>query len=180
MISEQAKAGVDYIFIKAARANLALSADDTCEITPEPELPVNEFPEKTIIILTISSFLFRLLTIFHIDEDDAATREYFTKGSTDRSLLEVVSEIGNLCCGAMNRDLLHHFSHLGMSTPYTLTSQSMAFLDELKPGHVAGYAVTINGSVNMHVSLCLCEYAPIDFTVDMAAAEEETGELEFF
>lgn len=179
MISEQAKQGVEYIFLKATQANLVLSPDDSCEITPMTDIGVADFPEETIVVLTISSFLFRLLTIFHINED-AETREYFTKGASDKSLVEVLSEIGNLCCGAMNRELLHSFPHLGMSTPYVLSRQCMEFLNELKPGYVAGYAININNTVQMHASLCLCEYAPIDFSVDMSSAEEETGELELF
>ncbi len=179
MISEQAKEGTDFIFNKAVKANLLLGADDTIEVVRELEKPPAEFPEQTIIVLTISSFLFRLLTFFHIN-DDAPTREYFCRGSTDKALTEVIAEIGNLCCGAMNRELLHHFTHLGMSTPYVLTNKSLVFLDELKPGFVGGYAITINNQIQLHATICLCEYAPIDFAVDMATAEEETGALELF
>ena len=179
MISEQAKQGVDFIFTKAAAANLAMGPDDCCEITPLPDVSVVDFPEETIVVLTISSFLFRLLTIFHVN-DDVVTREYFTKGAADKQLFEVLSEIGNLCCGAMNRELLHSFPHLGMSTRYVLNRQCLAFLDELKPGYVSGYAISINNTVQMHASLCLCEYAPIDFSVDMSSTEEETGALELF
>lgn len=179
MISQQAKQGVEYIFLKAAKASLVLDPGDTCDVAPISDAKVAEFPEKKIIVLTISSFLFRLLTIIHINED-AATTAYFKREASDKSLTEVVSELGNLCCGAMNRELLHHFGHLGMSTPYVLGRESMAFLKELKPGHVAAYALTINDSVQMHVTLCLCENAPIDFVVDTSAAEEETGALELF
>ena len=139
MISEQAKEGVEFIFMKAAKSNLALGEDAVVEIQPVTDMTVTEFPEQTVIVLTISSFLFRLLTIFHID-DTQELKDYFTRGSNERSLVEALSEIGNLCCGAMNRDLLNYFPHLGMSTPYALDSKCMSFIDELKPGFVGGYA----------------------------------------
>lgn len=179
MISEQAKEGVEFIFMKAAKSNLALGGDDVIEILPVTDMAVTEFPEQTVIVLTISSFLFRLLTIFHID-DTQELRDYFTRGSNERSLVEALSEIGNLCCGAMNRDLLNYFPHLGMSTPYALDSKCMSFIDELKPGFVGGYAITINNAIQLHASICFCEYQPIDFAVEMSAAEEDTGMLELF
>jgi hypothetical protein len=67
-----------------------------------------------------------------------------------------------------------------MSTPYTLSSRCIAFLGELKPGYLSRYAITINGSVKLHATLCVCEYALLDFAVDMTAAQEETGGLELF
>lgn len=180
MISEQAKQGVEFIFIKAAKANLALGADDVVDILPITGVNVTEFPEPTIIVLTISSFLFRLLAIFHIDEANPELKEYFTKGSTDQSLVDVLSEIGNLCCGAVNRDLHNYVPYLGMSTPYALDSKCMSFVNELKPGFVGGYEITINNTIQMHASICFCEYQPIDFAVEMSAAEEDTGMLELF
>lgn len=179
MISQQAKQGVEFIFMKAAKASLVVDPADSCVVTPVTGSKVNEFPEKTIIVLTISSFLFRLITIFHIDES-RVNADYFTKHAAGKTLIEVLSEIGNLCCGAMNRELLQHFPHLGISTPYVLDSKCMAFLTELKPGHVSCYEITINSTIQMHVSLCLCEYAPIDFAVNMSTTKEETGELELF
>ena len=89
MISEQAKEGVEFIFMKAAKSNLALGEDAVVEIQPVTDMAVTEFPEQTVIVLTISSFLFRLLTIFHID-DTAELKDYFTRGSSDRSLVEEI------------------------------------------------------------------------------------------
>ncbi len=177
MISEQARRGIDHIFIKAARTRLALGCGDTCDI--EPLGGVGEMPEKNIVVLTLSSILFRLLLIFHIDENPA-TRSYFVKDASDKSLAEAFSELGNLCCGAMNRDLLSHFPDMGTSTPYLLSGRCASFLGELKPGYLSHFAITINGAVELHASICLCAYAPIDFVVDMRAVEEETGVLEMF
>lgn len=179
MISQQAKNGFGHIFVKAAKSHLILNAEDACDIIALPEMSLSKLKEKKLLVLTISSFLFRLVTIFHFNENQAA-RDYFKKGVSGETVTDVLSEIGNLCCGAINRDLLHHVSHLGMSTPYVLDSQCLPFLNELKPGFVTGYEININRSLQMHATLCVCAYAPIDFSVDMSAVEETTGELELF
>ncbi len=179
MISQRAKQGIDYIFAKSVKANLALASGDVCDIQMLSGNKSGEFSEKNIVVLTITSFLFRVLTIFHVDED-AATRNYFLKEGSDKTFLEVFSEIGNLCVGSMNRDLLRHFPHLGMSTPYTLDSRCIQFINELNPAHLSRHAITINDAVRLQATLCMCVYAPIDFVVDRSAVEEETGGLELF
>lgn len=194
MISEKAKQAVDQIFTKAARANLVARPDDAIEIERLADARIVETPEKNIYVLTISSYLFRLLTVFHVDPD-GATADYFTKSESGsefgsesgsnagRDFDEVFGEIGNLCCGAMNRDLGGVFVHLGMSTPHRLARRSVTYLNELKPAFVSRYRIGINGTVSLHATLCMCAYAPIDFHVDTAAAtavECEAGMIELF
>ncbi|MFZ4535029.1 hypothetical protein [Propionivibrio sp.] len=179
VISEPAKQGLNFIFSKAARANLRVHAADTIEIEALPGLQIVETPEKKIVVLTVASYLFRLLTIFHVN-DDKVTESYFTKSDHGRSFDEAFGEIGNVCCGVMNRELGNYFPHTGMSTPFVLESKCLPFLNELKPGYVSQHRISINNSVSMHATLCLCAYAPINFRVDTAIAAEETGELELF
>lgn len=179
MISDQARRSIEQIFIKAAKARLVLDSGDFCDVAPLGGDKAGEMPEKNIVVLTISSILFRLLLIFHVDESPT-TRAYFVRDAGDKSFAEVFSEIGNLCCGAMNRELLSHFPDLGMSTPTLLSSRCVSFLGELQPGYLARFAITINGAVELHASICLSGYAPLDFAVDLCVAEEETGVLEMF
>jgi len=179
VISQQAKQGIDYIFSQSVRKTLALNPDDVCNIEMLPGNAGHISMEKGIVVLTISSFLFKVLAIFHIGED-AETRNYFLGKSVNKSLIEVFSEVGNLCTGAMNHELLRYFPHLGMSTPYTLSGRCLTFLNELNPGHLSRHAITINGSARLQATLCMCGYAPIDFAVDKTAAERNTGELELF
>jgi hypothetical protein len=179
VISEQSKQSIDYIFGKSAKKSLILNPDDSCVIEQMTDCKDSEFLEREMVVLTISSLVFRVLTIFHIGED-RATRNYFLSKTTDKSLLEFFSEIGNLCSGAMNQELLRYFPHLGMSTPYTLSGRCLPFLNELKPGYLSRHAITINDSVRLQATLCLCGYAPIDFAVDRNDAIDTSGELEFF
>ena len=179
MISEQAKQGVNHIFTKAVKANLVVEHSDCVEVAQLPDAGFSDLPGKNMVVLTISSYLFRLLIIFHVDAD-RSTEAHFTKFQPERSFHEVFGEFGNLCVGAMNRDMGNHFLHLGMSTPYVLESRSLPFLNELKPGYIARHQIGINNDVSLHATLCLCAYAPIDFRVDMSAVEEETGTIELF
>jgi hypothetical protein len=177
-VSENARHAVDHLFTKAAKANLVMDSADVIEIDRLPGTGVVETPEANIFVLTISSYLFRLLTVFHVDPDGGAA--YFNKGDAGRAFHEVFGEIGNLCCGVMNRELSKYFLHTGMSTPNMLGRGCVTHLNELKPDYVARHRIKINGSVVMHATLCLCAYAPIDFQVDPAAEIEETGALELF
>ncbi len=179
LISEQSKQGIDFIFGKSARKSLILNQDDICVIEYMADCKDSEFMEKDMVVLTISSLQFRILTIFHIGEDPN-TKNYFLSKNTDKSLLEFFSEVGNLCSGAMNQELLRYFPHLGMSTPYTLSGRCLPFLKELKPGYQSRHAITINDSVRLQATLCMYGYAPIDFAVDESDVADTSGELEFF
>jgi hypothetical protein len=179
VISQQSSQGINYIFEKSVRKSLLLNSGDSCDIEQLHDGKGGDFKEMDIFVLTISSLLFRILTIFHIS-DDPETQKYFLKKTTEKSFTEVFSEIGNLCSGAMNQELLKYFPHLGMSTPYVLSGRSLPFLRELNPGYLSRHAITINDSVHLHATVCMCAYAPIDFTVDQTDVADTSGELEFF
>jgi hypothetical protein len=179
MISEHAKQGLNFVFTRAAKANLILDGSDSIEIEQLRGTTVVETPEDQILVLTVASYVFRLLVIFHINNDPLTTR-YFTRNNVSSSLNEVIGEIGNLCCGAINRDLGNHFLHMGMSTPYLLESKCIPFLSELKPTYISQHRISINQSVQLHATLCLCAYAPMDFKIDTTVAAEDTGALELF
>jgi hypothetical protein len=184
MISEQAKKGFDHIFKKAVIANITVSPDDFCEIEliNNPE----EISEDEFSVLTISSTFFRLITLFHFNSNDA-TKNYFVKSSgldveaeDNSAFLDVFQEFCNICCGAMNRELNKTYFFLGMSTPYVLLRQCSHFISALDPGHVKHYRITINHSLVLHATLCICDYSDVDFTVDTSEVEDNTGELELF
>jgi len=179
VISEHAKQGINLIFTRAAKTTLIRSPQDSIDVLTLPGNKLMERPEKQIVVLTIASYHFRLLTIFHFNADRVTTA-YFSRSEAQSSFEEDFGEYGNLCCGAMNRELHTHFLHLGMSTPDFLSSRCLPFLTELRPGFVSQHQITINNSVSMHATLCLCAYAPIDFRVKEDIAEEQTGALEMF
>ncbi|WP_153109113.1 hypothetical protein [Propionivibrio limicola] len=181
-VSEQARRAVDLVFTNAARSALCLGPGDTIEIARLPGEQFIEPPASKIVVLTIASYLFRLLTIFHV-EDDQAGEDYFLRGeaaTAGRAFLDVFAELGNMCCGAMNRELGRHFPHTGMSTPYVLDRHCLPFVRELKPAYLSQHRLQINDGVTLHATLCLCAYGDLDFRIDPVAPVEATGELELF
>lgn len=178
MISADAKQGVDSIFVRAAKAHLVMSPEDPVEISAVAGGAIVAHPEAQIVVLTVASYRFRLLTLFHLGSDRASV-DYFSRSTTERAYSEVFCELANLCCGAMNRDLGKYFTHTGMSTPYLLEGRCLPFIIELEPGYVAQHRIAIGDAV-VHASLCLCAYAPIDFRFRLDEVAEATGELELF
>lgn len=179
MISEHAKQGLDLIFTRAARTSLAADASDSVVIEPLRGAQPMAAPQEHILVLTIASYVFRLLILFHLDKDER-TQSYFTRGNPEQRLDDVIGEIGNLCCGAINRDLGQHFLHTGMSTPALLKKPCLAHLTELNPTYLSRHEIVINHSVRLQATLCFCAYAPIDFRVDARVAQDVGGELELF
>ena len=179
MISEQAKDSIERIFRQAARLRLTVDAGDSCEITQGA--PHHGAADGELIVLTISSIVFRLLLVLHFNNDDA-TRAYYL-GAEQATLEERLLEVCNLCCGAMNHQLLGYFPDLGMSTPYVLSGHCVAYLGQLKPDFLSSYRVTVNGAVQLGATVCICADAPVDFVAnvaDIAEAAESVGELELF
>jgi hypothetical protein len=180
VISSQAKESFERIFHKAVQTRLPMDSGHTCNIAPLAQHDAGTVGADTkAVILTISSIAFRLLLILHANED-TATLEYFTKERAERPFQEVFQEICNLCCGAINQELLRYFPDLGMSTPYTLSARCVPYLTGLKPELLRSYAVTLDGSIELGATICVCAHAPIDFTADVAQAEDTSGELELF
>jgi hypothetical protein len=180
-MSIQTKQNIEHAFHRAARAGLLRAPGDVCNIEPLERGKLGEQPAGNLLVITISSFVFRLLTIFRIAENPV-NRAYYVRGSADRTLDEAFSEVANMCCGALNRELSGSFAHLAMSIPYALSGQCIAFLGELKPQYSPSYAITINDSVRLQVTLCMCCSAPVDVAASTAAVAvaENGGELELF
>lgn len=178
MISSSAISGIDAIFAKAVRNNLAMAPSDDILVERLPDGPFAP-TEEHLFILTIASFQFKLLTIFHVDSNPL-TEQYFRRSESTFAFDQVFPEVGNMCCGEMNRDLGIHFPHLGMSTPYQLNRQCVPHLDVLRPGHIARHRITINNELSLHATLCMRAYAPVDFAFVPVAEVQETGTIELF
>lgn len=184
MISERAKSGFSQILKDAIKASIVASDDDVCEI--EVVKDVNGIEEDELVVLTISSYLFRVMTFFYV-KPNKATRAHFARktnsptGDMEKGdFYDAFCEYGNICCGAVNRDLGNYFPHVGMSTPNKLDKQCVRYLDTLGYGYIQHFKITINQSVTFYSSLCVCGYADIDFALQAKEDDVSTGELEMF
>ncbi|QGZ63762.1 hypothetical protein [Paraburkholderia acidisoli] len=176
MIGDHAKDSFQRIFTAAARTRLVAQEGQSCEVVPRAS---DEPQGENLVILTISSMQFRLIVALHF-EDDERTRRYYV-GDASRALTECFMEYGNLCCGAMNQQLVEHFPDLGMSTPYALGSACLPYLRELQPDYVQSFSLTLDYDVKLGATLCVCTQTPLDFVVSATMETQDMGgELELF
>jgi len=119
MISAQARQSFERVLQRAVQARLVQHAGDACDFARvEPGADDSRNADSDpVVALTISSMGFRFMLFLRFGSD-TATANYFARGGMP--LHDALLELGNLCCGAINQDLVHHFPDLGMSTPYVL------------------------------------------------------------
>ena len=179
MISDQSKRNLETALHRAVRATLVRDPGDVCDIVPEQSDGIEARAEGKLLLLTLSAFAFRLMIGYRI-ADTPGNRAYYVTVTSARTLDDVFAELANMCTGALNRELSRSFPHLAMSTPYTTSGQCIQYLSDLKPDFVSSYKVTINGTVRLQATICMCCSAPIEF-VDAATLEvDPVGELELF
>ena len=184
MITERAKASFDRLLVSSLRSGMPVGG---ASVSVEPVAVLEKTKDKKIVILTVSSYLFRALAIIYF-KPDAATRAYFNRNADegapelgDEEFYDRVSECGNVCVGALNRDLGPFFPHVGMSTPNIIDKDCMQYVDLLGCGLVKHYKVVLAGELTLHATLCVADYGQVDFHVDPAVeVEVDTGELEMF
>jgi hypothetical protein len=178
-LSDHSRTNLERALHRAAKSYLLRDPADSCAIVESrAPLPAATASEK-IILVTLSSFKFRLLVIFHIDEGPTLA-SYFTAHEAKRSVEEAFYEIANMCCGALNRDITQDFRHLAMSVPYTLAATCMTYITDLRPEYVSSSIVTINDSIQVRLTLCMCCSAPVSFSSMGAASQADSGTLELF
>jgi hypothetical protein len=184
MISQQAREGFDHLLTRALQASLVASDDQPCDISIINNLDFRE--ASTMVVLTVSSYLFRLIVMIHFSPNQL-TREHVARINkidmeemSEQSFQDAIAECGNICCGILNRDLGAIFPHIGMSTPNIIDTRCAAYLDMLDCGHIQHFEVNIEQAPMFRVSMCVCEYADLDFVIDVNDAGAETGELELF
>ncbi|MBI5259322.1 MAG: hypothetical protein HY855_22665 [Burkholderiales bacterium] len=182
-VSQRAMAGFDHFVAQAAKSSLCLPGTE-CSVLPAAD----EAPrEREVVMLTVSSYVFRALLFVHF-ERDAVTRAHFAalaqtpvESMSDERYIDAVMECGNLCCGALNRDLAAFYPHIGMSTPCILDRNCLAHVDGMHPAFHRRYRAELGSGVALHLTLAVCAFADIDFPFEPRAVEEESaGELEMF
>jgi len=181
VISDASHENIEHAFHHAIRGNFLVDANDDCRIESDAGDPDPRDIEQKVLVITISSFVFRLLVIFGILED-SPTRDYYLPQASVQTLEDIFAETANMCSGALSRELSLNFPHLAMSTPSPLNSRCIGLLHELKPQRLASYRITIKESVTLRATLCLCCSAPFEVAAVPESLDltHEHGELEMF
>ena len=184
MITERAKASFDRLLVASLKSGMSAGGVNV-RVGAVPSL--ERIRENKIVILTVSSYLFRLMAILHF-KPDAATRAWFARdveegapALPDDEFYDRVAECGNVVCGAFNRDLGPFFPHVGMSTPNIIDKDCMQYVDLLGCSLTKHYKIVLDGELTMYATLCVADYGSVDFHVDPAVeVAVDTGELEMF
>ncbi|CAK0753739.1 conserved hypothetical protein [Gammaproteobacteria bacterium] len=190
MISANVLSSLEWLFEKSIRGNSIQGPEDTCVVTFQSGASSpTETARHRLVVLNISSYIFRIVTLFDLDTD-AATVSHLAKimrrGNeilVDKSLLDAFGEFANIICGEVNRELSMKFRHIGMSTPFFLEYSCLPYVSILKPLHVCSAEVNINDSVHFRVVICICvdNEANLDFDIDRTEQPTvSTGSLELF
>lgn len=180
MWSDQTARNLAEAFRRAAAATLVRSAGDVCDVKAASKGAESELQtESPLLLITISSFVFRLVAIFQISGNEA-TRQYYTAPGAAVTAEETFTEVVNLCCGALSRELSAQFKHLAMSIPYRLEASSLRYLGELKAGLTTTLDITINESARMRATLCMSASRPIELAAPAAEVSHAGGALEMF
>jgi hypothetical protein len=184
MITTSACEGFDYLLKQGIKNHLVNQESDSYEILAVDD--VASAYEPHLVVLTISSYLFRLMVFIHFTADEP-TRVHLAKLSkisandmNERVFMDAICERANMFCGAMSRDLVLSFPHVGMSTPNVVDRRCASHLHLLNPAYVRHFKVDVNDTASFRVTLCVNDYDKLDFRVDKMAAEVDGGELEMF
>ena len=184
MISSRAQKNFDEMLTLGIKSSLGGSASTVCEV--EPVTTLKDIKETHAVMITVASFLFRLSVLIYFSKDEA-TRRHFVGGagddsaaSDDHAFLDAIRECCNACCGSLNRELATVFPHVAMSTPNIIERECGTYLETLKGGHLQHFRATTDAGSQFYVTLCVRDYASVDFEWTMPQETESSGELEFF
>lgn len=140
------------------------------------------------IMLTVSGLDFRAAVFLHFQTGEHAKQTFQILSAstqnepTDLQVQGFYTELGNHVCGRIKSHFHHDFSHLGMSTPWILSSTT-DLVDLTTPqltGHGQAF-FSFDTRPIVGASLYVHSSKPLIFhNVHMQTQEHTTGELEFF
>lgn len=159
------------------------------EIKMKSLASLDEINEHEFIMLTVSSYTFRIFTLLHFTKNETTLDYVASALSVSRENLEearyydYLGEVGNTFCGAFKRELGKYYPHLGMSTPNRLVQGSLSYMDDMDFEYHDHYETTINDKTKFYASMYISAYSDLDFRIPLNSRFDEdvdTGALEMF
>lgn len=186
MITPRAKTGFDKLFPLSVKESLRSEAYPEWNIQP---IELKTIAATRFIMLTISSFDFRLIVLLHFSDNKPSMT--YVADSLKISVEELsasryhdyLSETGNILCGAIKRWLLQYFPHLGLSSPNQLVWESLKFVEKFPIDHAIHLKALAEGGPVFFSSLYIYSAGNLDFdpiSISEAKEEVEMGALELF
>ena len=186
MITARAKVGIDKLFPRCLEESLRSEAHPSWRMQSVDAKSINA---KSFIMLTISSYDFRLIVLLHFTSDNASMQHVAGSFKISSDALTVsqyedyLSEVGNIICGAIKRGLFQFFPHLGMSSPNQLSCESLKYVESYSIDHAIHIKAKAEDGTEFYSSLYVSSFGELDFDpVALSKVEEkvEMGALELF
>lgn len=187
MISQRAKTGFENLLQGCLEESLRTEEHPTWQMQPAAE--PNDTGVLRFILLTVSSYDFRLMVLLHFSCDAASTKyvaDRLKLGCAELPLTryyDFLAEIGNNFCGAFKRELGQYFPHLGMSTPNQLGRESLKHVKSWPIDHEVHIKAHAEEGAEFYGSLYVSSFGELDFDLVRQTKTEETvemGALELF
>lgn len=184
MISTRAQKHFDQMLSVGIKASLGGTGSNVSDI--EAVATLKDIKETNVVMITVASFLFRLSVLIYFSPDEATRRHFVGSAgddlttTDDQTFFDAIRECCNVCCGSLNRELARVFPHVAMSTPNIMERECGNHLETLKGGYLQHFRATTDTGLQFYVSLCVRDYADVDFEWAMAQETESSGEMEFF
>ena len=182
-LSQRARDSLDSMMIAGLRQGMGPQHSEM-QIRTVPAVEQESLTHMAV--LSIASYSFRIIAALHFAHD-ARTRAWIAGvvGQDERELgpqpfIDAICEIGNMCCGAMNRELGAFYDCLGLSTPQILDIRSLPHMAQIGTDHLQHFGIDMLPGLPLHATLCARAYTPLDFHWKPPEVEEVAGELELF
>jgi len=182
-ISPNAQSALQQMVVRAIQVSPLVQRDQTRSIEIQEQQTGME--TDSAVVLTVSSYQFRLIMLIQY-RNDLATRTHFATFNRmnvddmgEQEFVDAIREAGNICCGNLNRDLVSTFTHVGMSTPNIVDRRCVDYLGKVAADYVRHFEMRDAAGPPFVVTVGVNAFAPLDFSADFTEAEE-TGELEMF
>ncbi|WP_284465183.1 chemotaxis protein CheX [Diaphorobacter nitroreducens] len=182
-ITDRARASLDRMMVQGLRHGIAGDA-------PDADIAAADLPARSaatrMVVLSIASYTFRIITALHFNESQQLKAHIAQLGQrspdamTHQDFIDAVCEAGNMCCGAINRELGAFYNGLGLSTPQILDIRSLPHMQRLGAQHLRHFRINLADDLHLHASLCVRAYEPMDFDWHAQEPAVGAGELELF
>jgi hypothetical protein len=155
----------------------------------EPLLNIDHIRQNEFVLLTVSSFHFRLLVLLHFSAMSSALKyvadalKQAPESLTTEGCYDYLAELGNQFCGEVKRIIGMQYPHIGMSTPMRLSNTSLPFVHNLKTCLATHVRATRDDKDIFSGSIYLCTDDGFEFQVDSKLAKAnqvQTSALELF
>ena len=187
MISLRAKTGFNQMLPRCLEASLRTEAHPTWQLQTIAE--PGQFQSRRFVMLTVSSYDFRLLVLLHFFENAASIKyvaDRLKLADDDLPMpryYDYLSEIGNNFCGSVKREMCQFYPHLGMSTTNHLGRESLMHAKSWPVEHESHVQALTADGIEFYGSLYVSAFGDLDFDLQMSVKQEESvemGALELF